>query len=99
MNFLHRVPVLWKVLSAPAIAILCMAAYFGSTAVVFKQNNSRLMDVRDVQFPVLDAMTENAAALDKIIETLNTAASAGEPDQIAAADALAAKIRDSYKRL
>jgi methyl-accepting chemotaxis protein len=99
MNFLHRVPVLWKVLSAPAIAMLCMAAYLGSTAVVFKQNNSRLMDVRDVQFPVLDAMTENAAALDKIIETLNTAASAGEPDQIASADALAAKIRDSYKRL
>jgi methyl-accepting chemotaxis protein len=99
MNFLHRVPVLWKVLSAPAIAMLCMAAYLGSTAIVFKQNNSRLMDVRDVQFPVLDAMTENAAALDKIIETLNTAASAGEPDQIAGADALAAKIRDSYKRL
>jgi hypothetical protein len=36
MNFLHRVPVLWKVLSAPAIAMLCMAAYLGSTAVVFK---------------------------------------------------------------
>jgi methyl-accepting chemotaxis protein len=99
MNLLHRVPVLWKVLSAPAIAMLCMAAYLGSTAVVFKQNNSRLVDVRDVQFPVLDAMTENAAALDKIIETLNTAASAGEPDQIATGDALAAKIRDGYQRL
>jgi methyl-accepting chemotaxis protein len=99
MNFLHRVPVLWKVLSAPAIAIVCMAAYLGSTAVVFKQNNTRLVDVRDIQFPVLEAATENAAALDKIIETLNTAASAGEPDQIATADNLAAKVRESYRRL
>jgi methyl-accepting chemotaxis protein len=99
MNFLHRVPVLWKVLSAPAIAMICMAVYLGSTAVVFKQNNTRLTSVRDVQFPELDAMTENATALDKIIETLNAAASAGEPEQLAPADALATKVRDNYKRL
>lgn len=99
MNFLQRVPVLWKVLSAPAIAMVCMATYLGSTAVVFKQNNTRLTSVRDVQFPVLDAMTENATALDKIIETLNAAATAGEPEQLVPADSLAAKVRDNYKRL
>jgi methyl-accepting chemotaxis protein len=76
-----------------------MAAYLGSTAVVFKQNNTRLTSVRDVQFPELDAMTENAAALDKIIETLNSAASAGEPEQLAPADGLAARVRDNYQRL
>jgi methyl-accepting chemotaxis protein len=99
MNLLNRLPVLWKVLSAPAIAMICMAIYLGSTVVVFKQNNARLVDARDVQYPVLDAMTENASALDKIIDTLNAAAAAGEPEQLAGADALAAKIRDSYKRL
>jgi methyl-accepting chemotaxis protein len=99
MNFLHRLPVLWKVLSAPIIAMICMAAYLGSTAIVFKQNNTRLADVRDVQVPVLDATTENAAALDKIIDVLNSAASSGEPEQLATADALAAKVRDSYQRL
>ena len=99
MKLLNRVPVLWKVLSAPAIAILCMAAYVGATAVVFKQNNVRLVDVRDVQFPVLEALTENVAALDKIIDILNAAAASGEPEQLASADALAVKVRESYVRL
>jgi methyl-accepting chemotaxis protein len=99
MNMLNRLPVLWKVLSAPAIAMLCMAAYLTYTAAVFKQNNVHLADVRDVQYPVLDAMTENVAALDKIIDVLNSAAAAGEPEQIATADALVTKVTDNYRRL
>ncbi|WP_229440746.1 methyl-accepting chemotaxis protein [Massilia sp. BSC265] len=96
---LNRLPVMWKVLFAPAIAMVCMALYLAFTAVVFQNNNTRLADVRDMQYPVLDVMTENTAALDKIIDILNTAAAAGEPEQLAAADALAAKVNDSYKRL
>ena len=49
MNLLNRVPVLWKVLFAPAIAIVCMVAYLGFTAYVSKQNNRNLVAVRDVQ--------------------------------------------------
>ena len=96
---LSRLPVLWKVLLAPAIAMLCMGAYLTFTAIVFKQNNLRLADVRDVQYPVLDALTENTGALDKIIDVLNSAAAAGEPEQIAGADALAAKVADNYRRV
>lgn len=33
---LSRLPVMWKVLLAPAIAMLCMAAYLTFTAIVFK---------------------------------------------------------------
>ena len=95
MNLLKRVPVLWKVLFAPAIAIVCMAAYLGFTAYVSKQNNRSLVAVRDVQYPVLDAMTENTGWLDKIIDILNSAATAGEPEQLPNADALAAKVRDN----
>ncbi len=96
---LNRLPVMWKVLLAPAIAMVCMALYLAFTAVVFQNNNTRLANVRDVQYPALDAMTENAGALDKIIDILNTAAASGEPEQLAAADALAAKVRDNYTRL
>lgn len=99
MNLFNRLPVLWKVLSAPAIAMICMAAYLGSTIIVFKQNNVRLVNVRDVQFPVLEAITENAGALDKIIDVLNASASAGEPEQLAVADNLAKKVRANYERL
>jgi methyl-accepting chemotaxis protein len=99
MKMLSRLSVLWKVLLAPAIAMLCMAVYLTFTAVVFEKNNLRLADVRDVQYPVLDAMTENTGALDKIIDVLNSASTQGEPDQIAAADALAAKVAENYRRL
>jgi len=96
---LNRLPVMWKVLVAPGIAMVCMALYLAFTAVVFQKNNLRLEEVRDVQYPALDAMTENAAALDKIIDILNTAAAAGEPEQLAAADTLAGKVTDNYGRL
>jgi methyl-accepting chemotaxis protein len=99
MKMLSRLSVLWKVLLAPAIAMLCMAVYLTFTAVVFEKNNLRLADVRDVQYPVLDAMTENTGALDKIIDVLNSASTQGEPEQIAAADALAAKVAENYRRL
>jgi len=99
MNLFNRLPVLWKVLSAPAIAMICMAVYLGSTIIVFKQNNVRLVNVRDVQFPVLDAITENASALDKIIDILNASASSGESEQLAVADNLAKKVRANYERL
>jgi len=99
MNLLKRVPVLWKVLFAPAIAIVCMAAYLAFTASVSKQNNRALVDARDVQYPVLDAMTENTGALDKIIDILNSAALAGEPEQLPGADTLAVKVRENYARL
>jgi methyl-accepting chemotaxis protein len=99
MNLLNRLPVLWKMLIAPAIAIVCMAAYLAFTAGVSKQNNRSLVQVRDVQYPVLDAMTENTGHLDKIIDILNSAALAGEPEQLPNADALAVKVRDNYARL
>ncbi len=99
MKFLNHMPLLWKVLSAPIIAMACMALYLGSTTLVFQQNNSRLVSVRDVQFPVLDATTENIGALDKIIDNLNGAAASGEKDQLQVADTIAAKIRANYTKL
>ncbi|MFP5391045.1 MAG: methyl-accepting chemotaxis protein [Gammaproteobacteria bacterium] len=98
MKLLHRLPLLWKVLFAPGIAMACLAVYLASTVSVFGQNNHRLTDVRDVQVPVLDATVENVGALDKIIDNLNSAAAAGETDQIQVADAIATQVRANYAR-
>ena len=99
MGWLHRIPLLWKVLSAPGLAMACMAIYLFSTVMVFQQNNARLLAVRDIQVPVLDATAENVGALDKIIDNLNSAAAAGETEQIVIADAIAAKVRANYARI
>lgn len=99
MKLLHRLPLLWKVLSVPAIAMACMAVYLFATVTVFQQNNHRLVEVRDVLVPVLDATTENVSALDEIIGQLNSAAAGGETELIEAADALAAKVRGNFARI
>ena len=96
MKLLHRLPLLWKVLSAPAIAMLCMAVYLVATAAVFHQNNSRLTDMRDVQVPMLDATVDNLGLLDKILDNLNLAAGSGEVEPIQAADLLVAKVRTNF---
>ena len=99
MKLLHRLPLLWKVLFAPAIAMACMALYLVTTVSVFHQNNSRLTQVRDVQVPVQDATVDNVSALDKIIDQLNSAASSGETDPIQLADTIAQKVRANYARM
>ncbi|MEO7494492.1 MAG: methyl-accepting chemotaxis protein [Massilia sp.] len=99
MKLLYRMPLLWKVLSAPIIAMACLALYLVATVLVSNQNNTRLGNVRDIQFPVLDTTIENVGALDKIIDNLNAAASSGETDQLEVADGIAVKVRDNYLRL
>ena len=99
MKILQRLPLLWKMLFPLAIAAVCLLAYLGSSTVVLKHNNSRLVHVRDVQFPVLEITTDNVSALDNIIEQLNHAASSGEQDPLDAAEVIAAKVRANYSRL
>jgi methyl-accepting chemotaxis protein len=99
MKLHHRMPLLWKVLLAPGLAMACLVAYLIATVTVFQQNNDRLAGVRDVQWPVLDAVVDNVGTLDKIIDNLNSAASGGETEPIDAADALAARVHANYARM
>lgn len=99
VKILRRLPLLWKMLFPLAIAAICLLVYLGSSTVVLKHNNSRLANLRDVQFPVLEITTDNVGALDKIIEQLNDAASSGETDPFDAAAAIAVKVRANYARL
>ena len=78
MNVLSRTPLFWKILAPAALSLLCLVAYLAFNTVVTRGNNMRIQDVRDVQYPTLDAMTENVAALDKLISTLNNAAASGD---------------------
>ena len=99
VKILQRLPLLWKMLFPLAIAGICLLAYLGSSTIVLKHNNSRLVNVRDVQFPVLEITTDNVKALDNIIEQLNHAAGSGERDPLDAAEVIAAKVRANYTRL
>jgi len=99
MKRILSLPLFWKILAPAALSILCLLAYVGFSTTVFHRNNGRLEAIRDVHFPVLDAMTRNVAALDKLISGLNGAAAAGDADMLQATDPVAAQIRQSYAQL
>ena len=79
MKRLLALPLFWKLLAPAGLSILCLLAYLAFSTSVFKQNNQRLQAVRDVHFPVLDAMTRNVAALDDVINGLNVATTRASP--------------------
>jgi hypothetical protein len=54
----------WKLAALPAISAICVLANLGDALVVFSDNNSRLVRIRDVQFPTLVSAARNVAALD-----------------------------------
>ena len=99
MKILQRLPLLWKMLFPLAIAAICLLVYLGSSTLVLKHNNSRLVNVRDVQFPVMEITTDNVSALDKILEQLNDAAGFGEQGPLDAAEATAANVSANYVKL
>ncbi len=92
MSLLHRVPLLWKVLVAPAFAVLCFLSFVGYTYRVSAQNTAELDRVRDVLFPELVATIENAELLDQITEHLSNAVDAKSASQVEGANALAQKL-------
>jgi len=95
---IRRLPLFWKILAPAVLSIVCLAGYVGYASWVEIRNDARLVSTRDVQFPVLDAMTENVALLDRVIGGLNSAAAAGDADMLAEVDSVAKKIRGNYAR-
>ncbi|HEX5337823.1 MAG TPA: methyl-accepting chemotaxis protein [Gallionella sp.] len=98
-NFLLRLPLFWKVLLPTFIAIAALIIYVLFATTVFTQNNNRIENIRDVQGPVLDIMTSNVAALDKLVSTLNAAAAAADKDTLQAAEQVANKIRENQTKV
>lgn len=92
-------PLLWKVLFAPIIASVCLAAYVVYTSLVLQTGNRNLVEIRDVQFPALQVATENVARLDQIVDALKNAAASGESSPLDSARMLADKSRADYIRL
>ncbi|UXM99898.1 hypothetical protein N8D55_20125 [Xanthomonas hortorum pv. pelargonii] len=99
MRRILSLPLFWKILMPAAVATICLSSYVAFSTLVFHRNNDRLEAVRDVHFPMLDAMTRNVAALDKLINGLNGAAAAGDADMLAATKPVADEIHGSYIKL
>jgi len=89
----------YKILLISVIALIGFIINLSFNFFVTKENASRLQGVQNIYFPVLERIDANLVRLDKIKETLNTAASANESDMLKTADSLADNIRSTFSEI
>jgi signal transduction histidine kinase/ActR/RegA family two-component response regulator len=94
-----RIPLMWKLLAATVVSVLCFVCYLAYTLALFSDNNARLQRARDVEFPTLELVIKQVGALDKLIDELDHAVSTHERDNLTSATAIAATIRADWATL
>ncbi len=96
MSWLSDLSIRYKILAIVFIAVAGLAANLIFNYAATSSNAKRLHNVQAVYFPTLERIDASLVRLDKIKETLNGAASAGEVEMIEDADALAAAMRQGF---
>lgn len=89
----------WKLFLVPLFATLSFAIYLVYSSLVLSDNNTHLQEVRDEEFPALDAAEKNLDDLDRIIFALNSSAASGELDGLELSKRIAIEVRDRYTLL
>lgn len=82
MNWLRNLSVRYKILIIPCVAIIGFITFFLLTIIAGSKNTKILVDIRDVDFPVLEVASENIVLLDRMNELMTNAASTGEQDML-----------------
>jgi len=99
MSWLRNLSVRYKILISVGVAILGFTAILAYNHTVTNSNATRLQNVRDVYFPMLERTDANLVRLDKIKETFTAAAASGEADLIQDAERIAGDMGASFSEL
>ncbi|MBU1425956.1 MAG: response regulator [Gammaproteobacteria bacterium] len=99
MSRFSNYPLKIKLLLVPAVATLCFVAYLIYSSLVLSGGNSLLKEIRDSQFPILNAAGENLKSFESIVESLNTAAATGDGDFLESAKAKEFEISGRFATL
>ncbi len=99
MNKFSNYPLKTKLLLVPAVATFCFVTYLIYSSLVLSGGNSILKEIRDTQFPILNAAGENLKSFEGVVEALNTAAATGDEDFLDAAKAKEYEILSRYETL
>ncbi len=92
-------PLAIKLLLVPVVATLSFAAYLIYSTYVISDANSVLVEFRDIDYPILDAIEKNRSSHEKIVDALHTAAATGEIEFLDIARARASEMISRYERL
>lgn len=71
-------PLKLKLLLVPSIAVVSFAAYLIYSSFVLSGGDDLLKQIRDSEFPKLNAAAENIKSFDALLDSLKTASSTGE---------------------
>jgi len=99
MKFEKINSVRFKILVIAIIALIGFVVNFAFNYNVTSDNTSRLKNVKDIYFPILESTDASLVNLDKIKEALNSAVASGEIEILQTSDVLAEKVRSSFGKI
>lgn len=99
MNWFNRISIKYKLLLIPLVGVLGFATNLMYNFSVNTESRHQLESVRDVYYPILERASNVIVTLDRTVEVLNSAVSAGEMDMIKGGDENAEKMRSLLREI
>ncbi len=99
MNWFNRISIKYKLLLIPLVGVLGFATNLIYNFSVNTESRLQLESVRDVYYPILERASNVIVTLDRTVEVLNSAVSAGEMDMIKGGDENAEKMRTLLREI
>ncbi len=99
MNQFRNYPLKLKLLLVPSISVVSFVAYLIYSSLVLSGGNELLKEIRDAEFPILNAAGENLKSFEGVVESLNAAAATGEVDYLEASKAKSSEILSRYESM
>lgn len=99
MNRFRNYPLKLKLLLVPSISVASFVAYLIYSSLVLSGGNELLKEIRDAEFPILNAAGENLKSFEGVVESLNAAAATGEVDYLEASKAKSSEIMSRYESM
>lgn len=89
----------WELLLIPVVATLGFGVNLIYSSLVLSEGSVTFREIRDSDFPILEAADQNLSRYEAILVALNTAAATGEVEFLGVAQSKATEILSSYDLL
>ena len=99
MNFLKKMSIATKIFLIPGIAALSFVLYLLITIYTALNNGDVLEEVQQVQFPALQLSASTLVEMQKVRDTLSSAATTGDQDTLDAATSIASEAKAGLDRI
>jgi signal transduction histidine kinase/CheY-like chemotaxis protein/HPt (histidine-containing phosphotransfer) domain-containing protein len=96
MKKLSELSLSWQLLLVPIVATLSFAAYLVYSSIILSNGENVLIELRDIDYPILDEAEKNLNAYGRVVDALEAAVATGESDFLDIAQSKADEISNRY---